>query len=42
VGAQYTADTAQPHFEFASHPLHDLLFGAGLRPRVLLSIGAAF
>jgi hypothetical protein len=42
VGAQYTVDTTQPHFEYPSHPLHDLLFGAGLRPRILLSIGAAF
>lgn len=42
VGAQYTADTTEPHFEFASHPLHDLLFGSGLRPRAVLSIGAAF
>lgn len=42
VGAQYTLDTKQPHFEFASHPLHDFVFGWGLRPRVLLSVGAAF
>jgi hypothetical protein len=42
IGAQYTVDTAQPHFEFPSHPLHDLLFGSGLRPRLLLSVGAAF
>jgi hypothetical protein len=42
VGAQYTVDTMEPHFEFPSHFWHDFLYGAGLRPRVLLSIGAAF
>jgi hypothetical protein len=51
LGAEYTVDATQliphaviggPHFEFASHSMHDLLYGAGLRPRVLLSVGAAF
>jgi len=42
VGAQYTTDTTQPTFEYQNHPLHDLLYGSGLRPRVLLSLGAAF
>jgi hypothetical protein len=42
VGAQYTADTIKPHFEFANHPWHDLVYGTGLRPRALLSVGAAF
>jgi hypothetical protein len=42
IGAQYTADTTQPTFEYQNHPLHDLLYGWGLRPRVLLSVGAAF
>jgi hypothetical protein len=42
VGLQYTADTEQPHFEYVSHPWHDLVYGAGLRPRVLLSVGAAW
>jgi hypothetical protein len=42
VGAQYTADTVQPTFEHENHSLHDLLYGWGLRPRVLLSLGAAF
>jgi hypothetical protein len=42
VGAAYTVDTTQPHFEYQSHPWHDLLYGSGLRPRVLLSLGAAF
>ncbi len=42
LGAQYTADTTQPTFEYQNHPLHDLLYGSGLRPRVLLSLGAAF
>jgi hypothetical protein len=42
LGAEYTADTVQPHFEYQNHPLHDLLYGAGLRPRVLLSVGTAF
>jgi hypothetical protein len=42
VGAQYMVDTIQPRFEFASHPWHDLLYGWGLRPRALLSVGAAF
>jgi hypothetical protein len=42
VGAQYIVDTIHPHFEFASHPWHDLVYGWGLRPRVLLSVGTAF
>jgi len=42
AGVQYTADTTQPHFEFVNHPWHDLLYGWGLRPRVLCSVGAAF
>jgi hypothetical protein len=42
LGAEYTADTVQPHFEYRNHRLHDLLYGAGLRPRVLLSVGTAF
>jgi hypothetical protein len=49
VGAQYTVDTTtnfqsltQPHFEFTVHPWHDFFFGEGLRPRALLSVGAAF
>ncbi len=42
LGAQYTADTTPPTFEYQNHPLHDLLYGSGLRPRVLLSLGAAF
>jgi hypothetical protein len=42
LGAQYTADTTSPHFEYQNHPLHDLLYGPGLRPRVILSVGAAF
>jgi hypothetical protein len=42
VGAQYTADTVQPHFEYQNNSWHSLLYGWGLRPRVLLSLGAAF
>ena len=42
IGAMYTADTVQPHFEYLNHPMHDLLYGSGLRPRLLLSVGAAF
>jgi hypothetical protein len=43
IGAQYTGDTpGPPTFEYQNHPLHDLLYGSGLRPRVLLSLGAAF
>jgi hypothetical protein len=42
VGAQYTVDTIKPQFEFANHPWHDLAYGWGLRPRALLSVGAAF
>jgi hypothetical protein len=41
VGAQYVVDTIDPRFEFVSHPAHDFFYGWGLRPRVLLSIGAA-
>jgi len=42
VGLQYTADTVTPQFEYDSHPWHDLVYGAGLRPRALLQVGAAF
>ena len=51
LGAQYTADTSwqsfhvttnDPHFEYQSHPFHDLVYGWGLRPRILLQVGAAF
>lgn len=43
VGVQYTTDTTQaPTFEVPNHGLSDLLYGAGLRPRVVLSLGAAF
>ncbi len=42
VGAQYTVDTIEPRFEFANHPWHDFAYGSGLRPRALLSVGAAF
>jgi hypothetical protein len=42
AGAQYVVETTRPHFEFENHPWHDVLYGAGLRPRALLSVGAAF
>ncbi len=42
LGAQLTADTHAPHFEYASHPYHDLFYGPGLRPRALLQVGTAF
>lgn len=42
VGLQYTADTTQPHFEAANSAWEGLLYGWGLRPRVLLAAGAAF
>jgi len=42
VGVQYTADTIAPQFEYTSHPWEDLAYGAGLRPRALLQVGAAF
>jgi hypothetical protein len=41
VGASYTVDTESPTFE-AGNRTDSLLYGAGLRPRALLSIGAAF
>ena len=41
-GAEFIVDTVQPHFEYQSHPWHDLLYGPGLRPRALLSVGTAF
>jgi hypothetical protein len=41
-GVQYTYFDKQPHFEYAHHPWHDLLYGSGLRPRVLVALGAAF
>lgn len=42
AGVQYSVDTARPHFEYVNHPWHDALYGPGVRPRVLVSIGAAF
>ncbi len=42
AGVEYTVDTTTPNFEFQTHPWHDLLYGPGLRPRALLSVGAAF
>jgi len=42
LGAQYTFFTKSPGFEFASHPRHDLFYGPGFRPRLLLAAGAAF
>jgi hypothetical protein len=42
LGAEYTSDTVEPHFEYPNHPWHDLFYGSGLRPRALLSVGAAF
>jgi hypothetical protein len=42
AGVQITADTTAPQFEYPSHPWHDLLYGAGVRPRALLSVGTAF
>jgi hypothetical protein len=41
-GVQYTVDTTQPKFEYQNHPWHDLVYGWGLRPRILLQVGAAF
>lgn len=41
-GAQLTADTLTPQFEFQNHPWHSLLYGPGLRPRALLEVGTAF
>jgi len=41
-GAQYTIDTTQPTFESEGHAWHDLVYGWGLRPRVLVQVGAAF
>jgi len=42
AGLQYTFDTISPTFEYSTHPWHDLVYGAGLRPRALLQVGAAF
>jgi hypothetical protein len=42
AGAEYVVDTIRPRFEFVNHPWHDFFYGWGLRPRVLLSVGAAF
>jgi hypothetical protein len=42
LGLQYTTDTVVPQFESQTHSLHELLYGPGLRPRLLLSAGAAF
>jgi hypothetical protein len=42
AGVQITADTTRPQFEYESHPWHDLLYGSGVRPRALVSVGTAF
>jgi hypothetical protein len=42
AGVQYTSFTTQPTFEYVHHPWHDFVYGSGLRPRVLLALGAAF
>ncbi|MDP9149234.1 MAG: DUF3575 domain-containing protein [Myxococcota bacterium] len=42
AGIQFTADTARPHFEYVNHAWHDAVYGPGVRPRILVSIGAAF
>ena len=42
AGLQYTFDTISPTFESSGQSWHDLVYGAGLRPRALLQVGAAF
>jgi hypothetical protein len=42
LGVEYKYYTSDPGFEFLSHPKHDLLYGAGLRPRVLCAAGGVF
>ena len=42
AGVSYTVDTRSPHFEVGNHAWDDFVYGAGLRPRLLLSIGAAW
>jgi hypothetical protein len=41
AGLMYRYFDAQPTFETYQHGLHELLYGSGLRPRVLLSFGGA-
>jgi hypothetical protein len=42
AGVAYTATTQQPRFGYANHAWEDLVYGEGVRPRVLLSVGTAF
>ena len=42
AGVQYLWFSDQPRYETISHGHHDLLYGSGLRPRVLLETGGAF
>jgi hypothetical protein len=42
AGVQWTGDTLTPQFEYQVHPWHDLVYGPGVRPRILLQVGAAF
>lgn len=42
AGAQYTVDTTPPQFGPVSHAWQALMYGPGVSPRVLLSIGTAF
>ena len=42
AGVQYTWFSDQPRYETISHAHHDLLYGAGIRPRVLFETGGAF
>jgi hypothetical protein len=42
AGVAYTVYTEQPRFNYANHSWEDLVYGSGLRPRVLLSVGTAF
>lgn len=42
VGVEYRYFVGAPGFEYVSHPRHDLVFGEGLRPRMLLAAGGAF
>jgi hypothetical protein len=42
VGVQVTEETPRPHFDYAKQGVENFLYGPGVRPRALLSAGAAF
>ncbi len=42
LGVEYKYYTQDPSFEYLSHARHELLYGSGLRPRLLAAAGGVF